>query len=45
MIAQWIAVAGGVLILLGFALLVMADTPRRVVYRLARHGATSPPLA
>jgi hypothetical protein len=43
-IAEWLAVAGGILILLGFALLVMADTPRRLMYRLAHRGTTGPRL-
>jgi hypothetical protein len=37
-VAQWLAVVGGALIILGFVLLVMVDTPRRVLYRLARSG-------
>ncbi len=43
-IAQWLAVAGGVLMLIGFALLVMADTPRRLIYRLAHRGTAGPRL-
>ncbi len=34
-VAQWVAIVGGALIVLGFAMLVMVDTPRRLVYRLA----------
>ena len=37
-VAQWLAVVGGALIVLGFVLLVMVDTPRRVMYRLAHQG-------
>jgi hypothetical protein len=37
-VAQWLAVVGGALIILGFVLLVMVDTPRRLLYRLARSG-------
>jgi hypothetical protein len=37
-VAQWLAIVGGALIILGFVLLVMVDTPRRLVYRMARSG-------
>ena len=33
--AQWAAIVGGALMILGFALLIMVDTPRRLMYRLA----------
>ncbi len=39
-IAQWLAVVGGALMVLGFALLIMVDTPRRIMFRLARHNAS-----
>jgi hypothetical protein len=35
MVAQWLAIVGGALMILGFTLLGIADTPRRVMYRLA----------
>ena len=37
-VAQWLAVVGGALMVLGFVLLVMVDTPRRLMYRLAHTG-------
>jgi len=39
-IAQWLAVVGGALMVLGFVLLVMVDTPRRIMFRLARHHSS-----
>jgi len=37
-LAQWLAVLGGALMILGFVLLAVVDTPRRVMYRLATLG-------
>jgi len=37
-VAQWLAVVGGALMVLGFALLTMVDAPRRIRYRLAHLG-------
>jgi len=37
-VTQWLAVVGGVLVLLGCALLGLVDAPRRLVYRLAHLG-------
>ncbi len=34
MVAQWAAVVGGALIIVGFVLLILVDTPRRILYRL-----------
>ncbi len=34
-VAQWLAIVGGALMIFGFALLAIVDTPRRVMYRLA----------
>ncbi len=42
-IAQWLAVVGGALMVLGFVLLVMVDTPRRIMFRLARHHSRHTP--
>jgi hypothetical protein len=36
-IAQWLAVVGGALMILGFVLLLMVDTPRRLRFRLAQY--------
>jgi len=33
-VAQWLAIVGGALMIFGFALLTIVDTPRRVMYRL-----------
>ena len=38
-IAQWLAVVGGALMLVGFVLLTMVDAPRRARHRLARMAA------
>ncbi len=38
-IAQWLAIVGGALMLVGFVLLTMVDAPRRALRRLARTGA------
>ena len=38
-VAQWLAVIGGALMLVGFVLLTMADAPRRIRYRLAQRHA------
>jgi hypothetical protein len=38
MVAQWAAVVGGILIIVGFVLLILVDTPRRILYRLTRRG-------
>jgi hypothetical protein len=37
-IAQWLAVVGGALIILGFVLLTMVDAPRRLLYQLTQGG-------
>jgi len=37
-VAQWVAIGGGALILVGFVLLVMTDTPRRILYRISRRA-------
>jgi hypothetical protein len=34
----WLGVVGGALMLVGLALLVLVDTPRRIAFRLAQHG-------
>ena len=34
-IAQWLAVVGGALMIVGFVLLLMVDTPRRIMFRVA----------
>ena len=38
-IAQWLAIVGGALMLVGFILLTMVDAPRRALHRLARIAA------
>jgi len=38
-VAQWLAIVGGALMIFGFALLAIVDTPRRVMYRLATLNA------
>ena len=37
-VTQWLAVVGGAFVVLGFALLVLVDAPRRLTYRLAQIG-------
>jgi hypothetical protein len=37
-VTWWLGVVGGALMLVGFALLVLVDTPRRLVFRIAQSG-------
>jgi hypothetical protein len=42
-VTWWLGVVGGALMLVGFALLVLVDTPRRLVFRIAQRGPNRRP--